>query len=152
MGSGLAQDIRLAVRGLLRSRLVSIVAILTLAIAIGANTAVFSLINSLLIRPLPVVDPNRLVWISSEYAIAHGFTAGAGWNAAMWDELRVRSGPFGGALAWRFDRATIGRSGEIERAWSPSSAIVCGSGGSRARRPSSGHPSRSKACRSRSSA
>ena len=116
VGSGLAQDVRLAIRGLLRSRLISVVAILTLSIAIGATTAVFSLVNSLLLRPLPVVQPDRLVWISSEYAVAHGFTAGAGWNAAMWDELQPRLGQFGGALAWRADRATLGRSGEIERA------------------------------------
>jgi putative ABC transport system permease protein len=113
--SGLAQDVRLALRSLARTRLVSSIAILTLALAIGANTAVFSVFNTLLIRPLPVARPDRLVWVSSEYAVANGFTAGAGWNAAMWDELDARSARFGGALAWRADKGMLGRSGEIER-------------------------------------
>lgn len=114
MGSGLAQDVRLSVRALLGSRLVSIVAVLTLALAVGANTAVFSLVNSLLLRPLPVADPDRLVSVSSDYAISHGFTAGAGWNYAMWDELRQRLDLFAGVLAWHGRRFTLGRSGETE--------------------------------------
>ncbi|HOC19462.1 MAG TPA: hypothetical protein PKK95_14410, partial [Vicinamibacterales bacterium] len=51
----------LAVRALLRAPFVTMVAIVSLALGIGANTAIFSLFNEILLRPLPVHDPARLV-------------------------------------------------------------------------------------------
>jgi putative ABC transport system permease protein len=57
----LSHDIRLAVRSLLASRVQSTIAILTLALGIGANTAIFSVIDSLLIRPVPFDNAGRLV-------------------------------------------------------------------------------------------
>ncbi len=54
-------DLRLALRSLLHTPGFSVVAIITVALAIGANTAVFSLVNALLIRPLPYKAPNELV-------------------------------------------------------------------------------------------
>ncbi|MSO49183.1 MAG: FtsX-like permease family protein [Acidobacteria bacterium] len=57
----LAHDIRLAVRSLLASRVQSTIAILTLSLGIGANTAIFSVIDSLLIRPMPFAQVDRLV-------------------------------------------------------------------------------------------
>jgi putative ABC transport system permease protein len=110
--SGLWLDVRLSVRTLLASRLVSIPAVLTLALAIGANTAVFSVVNSLLLRPLPVSDPDGLVWVSSDFAIGHGFRSGAGWSQAMWEALRPRSALFAGALAWHPGRFVVGSPGE----------------------------------------
>jgi predicted permease len=58
------QDIRFALRGLRRTPVFSVVAILTLAIGIGANTTIFSAINALLLRPLPYPDQDRLVRVS----------------------------------------------------------------------------------------
>src|SRR5262245_18229312 len=58
------QDARFALRQQLRSPLVPAVAILTLAIGIGLNTAVFSLVNAVLLRPLPYPHSDRLVWIA----------------------------------------------------------------------------------------
>src|SRR5687767_15295695 len=54
--SSIAQDLRLAVRQARRTPVVSSVALLSLALGIGANVAIFSLVNALILRPLPVAD------------------------------------------------------------------------------------------------
>ena len=55
------QDMRYAARNLLRSRGFAAVAAITLTIGIGANTAIFSVIDTILLRPLPFRDPGQLV-------------------------------------------------------------------------------------------
>ena len=59
------QDVLYGLRTLVHNRVLTTVTILTLAIGIGANTAVFSLLNSLILRPLNVPEPDRLVRIFS---------------------------------------------------------------------------------------
>jgi hypothetical protein len=59
--ANLMSDIRLAVRSLWKSKLFAGVAIVSLALGIGANTAVFSLVNAVAFRPLPYTDPDQLV-------------------------------------------------------------------------------------------
>ena len=59
-------DLRLAIRGLKRSPLFAAVAILSLALGIGANTAIFTLLDQVLLRTLPVAEPERLVMLYQE--------------------------------------------------------------------------------------
>src|SRR4030095_12160348 len=87
------------------------IAILTLALGIGVNTAVFSVVNGLLLRALPVAAPEQLVLLSTRENIEEGYPAG--WSYSIWDQIRQRRDGFDGAIAWtvfpqRFDLAQTG--------------------------------------------
>jgi putative ABC transport system permease protein len=124
MFHGAAGDLRRAVRSLRGSSAITFAAILTLALGIGATTAVFSVANALILRPLPVAAPERLVTVTSATALRFGFQGGAGWNYGMWDRLRESGGAFDGAFAWTLQRVDVADSGESQ----PLTALIASGG------------------------
>ena len=90
------QDLRLAVRALRATPVVTAVAILSLALGIGANTAIFSLVDSLILRALPVTSPQRLVILSGR----RNGDRRAPFNYTTFDQIRRHGEAFDGALAY----------------------------------------------------
>jgi putative ABC transport system permease protein len=90
------QDLRLAVRALGATPAVTAIAILSLALGIGANTAIFSLVNSVILRTLPVADPQRLVILSGrrDGGVRPAF------SYATFDQIRRHGQGFDGVLAY----------------------------------------------------
>lgn len=87
-------DIRYAVRMLRKTPAFTAVAVLSLALGIGANTAVFTLINALILRTLPVANPSELVTLSSRIAGGPGFI-----SFPMYRDLEAKQQVFTGILA-----------------------------------------------------
>jgi predicted permease len=106
-------EIRNAFRALRAAPVVSAVAILSLALGIGANTAMFSIIDSLLLRSLPVEEPGKL-------AVVGIGTGRASWTNPLWEAMRNRPDLFDGSLAWsatRFNLSQGGPSELVDGAW-----------------------------------
>ena len=102
---GILQDLRVSVRTLGKSPGFTAVALLSLALGIGGNTAIYTLINQVLLRNLPVRDPQQLVaFDKSEYGgVAGGIDLGGFGGYFPWDftrQLEENPGPFQGVAAY----------------------------------------------------
>ncbi|MGH9753314.1 MAG: ABC transporter permease [Blastocatellia bacterium] len=107
----LIQDLRFGLRMLLKNPGFAFVAVLTLALGIGANSAIFSVVNAVLLRPLPYQDPDRLVMVSYYRAVMLNDFA----LAAEFLEWRDQAKSFEQIAAYRFDTADLTGSDEPER-------------------------------------
>jgi predicted permease len=108
------RDLRHALRGLLRRPTFTLVAVLTLALGIGANTAIFSVVNEVLIKPLPYPEPNELVTLDH---VAPGLNSRAlGMSADLYFTYRDESRTFEHLGVWGDGGATVTGIGEPEQA------------------------------------
>ena len=103
MRSKFALDMRDGWRALRATPLVTTVAVLSLALGIGANTAIFSMIDSLMLKTLPVRDPGRLVLLDD-----------GSWTNPIWEAIRDRKDLVDGAFAWSPARFNLAAAGEAE--------------------------------------
>ena len=106
------RDLKLAVRSLAGAPIVTAFALLSLALTIGANSAVFSILNGLLLRTLPVHDPARLVHITDSVVTETGETRVRAWSYPFWAEIRRRPQLFEAATAWSFTQFNLSSRGE----------------------------------------
>jgi predicted permease len=123
---GIVQDLRVSLRGLAKNTGFTVVALLSLALGIGGNTAIFTLINQVLLRNLPVREPEQLfAFGTSESAgIAGGIDLGAFGGFFPWDfarQLQANPGPFEGIAGYCSfsDKVSIRVSSPVNSADTP---------------------------------
>ncbi len=106
------RDIRFALRGLVKKPAFTVIAVLTLALGIGANTAIFSVVNAVLLRPLPIKEPDRVMtfWHS---APAKGLQH-LDLNPAMFAYYRNRTRAFESLAAFETGEFSLTGGGEPE--------------------------------------
>jgi len=109
----LLQDLPYASRMLRKNPGFTIVAVLSLALGIGANTAIFSMINTVLLRPLPVSRPEQLVALNntSDNRTFPSF------SYPNYKDLRDRNDAFSDLIAYRFTPLSLSHDGINERLW-----------------------------------
>ena len=110
-----AADLRLAIRGLRRNPLFTTVAILSLALGIGANTAIFTLIDQILLRKLPVRSPHELVMLYQQ-GPHMGSNMGIRMHSyPLYQDLQQRAEPLAEVICRRLVAASVSIDGQTER-------------------------------------
>jgi putative ABC transport system permease protein len=111
MNADLTHDLRYVLRSLAKAPGFTFIVLLTLALGIGANTAIFTVLNAVLLRPLPFPDSDRLVAVRETFG--QGYTGSvAGPNVVDW---RTRSHSFSGILAFRASSRALVGDGQPEQ-------------------------------------
>jgi putative ABC transport system permease protein len=109
----LFHDLRFGVRRLIKTPGFAVIAILSLALGIGANTAVFSLVNLILFRPLPVANPQEVISVSAVGKDG----ALAAFSYPNYIDFRDRNEVLSGLLVSRFVGVSLSRNGNNEKVW-----------------------------------
>src|SRR5512133_924413 len=123
MLDSLLQDLRFGVRMLVKAPAFTLVAVLTLALGIGVNTAIFSIVNALLLRSIPVQEPSRLAVLgdsSRVHAWSNGSPRADIFSVPMYKEIADNNEVFASLAATTDLRARVridenGKDSGIER-------------------------------------
>jgi putative ABC transport system permease protein len=113
------QDLRYGVRMLLKHKGFTMVAVLSLALGIGANTAIFQLLDAVRLRTLPVKAPQELAEVRLTTMSGTRGTKRDGYPAVtnpIWEQLRERQQAFSGICAWSTSSFNLARGGEVRNA------------------------------------
>ena len=111
----LLQDLRYGLRVLAKKPGFTAMAVLTLALGIGANTAIFSLIDTVMLRSLPVEKPEELVQLRL-YNPAWGKDGSPIFTNPLWEQVRDQQDVFSGAFAWGGGSFDLARGGAVQNA------------------------------------
>ncbi|HJP93204.1 MAG TPA: ABC transporter permease [Pyrinomonadaceae bacterium] len=111
--NSLLKDVRYAVRGLVKRPGFVAIAVITLALGIGANTAIFSLVNTVLLRSLPVDRPNEIVSV----AVRGKDDSMSAFSYPNYKDFRDRNDVLSGLLVYRFVPLSLSRGDTNERVW-----------------------------------
>ena len=109
----LIKDIRYAIRNLIKRPGFVAIAVITLALGIGANTAIFSLVNTVVLRSLPVDRPNEIVSV----AVRGKNDSMSAFSYPNYKDFRDRNDVLSGLLVYRFVPLSLSRGGNNERVW-----------------------------------
>lgn len=107
----LFQDVRYGIRMLQKNPAMTLVATLTLALGIGANTAIFSAVNGIMLRPLPVANADRLVVFDGQSQGGSSFTA---FPFADFQDIRSQADGFSDVIGYTLHLAGMERDGKVE--------------------------------------
>lgn len=113
------KDLRFGLRQLRLNPTFTLVSVLSLALGIGANTAIFELINAVRLRMLPVQKPQELAHLDfAKNSKRSGWfsTRSARFTYAQWEELRTRPEAFSGVMAWSATQFNLAQGGEMRYA------------------------------------